>query len=110
MIYRGRKVLDGPLDAIRQSHGVPLVRVRMAGGSSLPDQLPGVVSSRPIDGDIELTLDSELARPAVLQRLIEQGDVEHFETVRPRLHDIFVRLAQPESETQPTESNLAGVS
>jgi ABC-type uncharacterized transport system ATPase subunit len=31
----------------------------------------------------------------VLKQLVEQGDIEHFETAKPTLHDIFVRIARP---------------
>ena len=34
----------------------------------------------------------------ILQQLVGMGNVEHFELARPSLHDIFVRIAGPESQ------------
>src|SRR5262249_19739172 len=41
MIYRGRKVLDGTLEAIQDAYGSDTVRVRLEGDASL-EGLPGV--------------------------------------------------------------------
>ena len=43
MIYRGRKVLDGTLEAIQDAHGSDTVRVRLEGDGTALDGLPGVV-------------------------------------------------------------------
>ena len=52
---------------------------------------------RMADGaDTILSLEDEQARTVVVRRLAEEGDIEHFETVRPTLHDIFVRIAKPD--------------
>lgn len=95
MIYQGKKVLDGSIDEIRQHHGVCSVRVRMAGGSMVPDGLPGVMSMQTQDSFAELLLDSHDARQGVLESLVALGEVAHFETIQPTLHDIFVRIAKP---------------
>ena len=42
MIHRGRKVLDGTLDSIRQRFATDTVRVRISGGAVAFEQLPGV--------------------------------------------------------------------
>ena len=95
MIYQGRKVLDGTIDSIRESHGTNRLRVRMAAGADVPAELPGVID-RSVHGTLtELDLESDDARHRVLRHLADHGDVEHFETVRPTLHDIFVRIANP---------------
>jgi ABC-2 type transport system ATP-binding protein len=103
MINSGRKVLDGTIDSIRETHGASLLRVRMAGGGAIPSDLPGVIEqSKPAGGGsfTELQLESDAARHGVLRSLAACGDIEHFETVRPSLHDIFVRIAKPQSEEQ----------
>src|SRR5205823_6956147 len=43
MIYKGRKVLDGTLDAIQDEYGSDTIRVRMEGPAGALDNLPGVV-------------------------------------------------------------------
>lgn len=96
MIYQGRKVLDGTLDEIKDQYGGSGLRVRLAGGLSVPTELPGVLARTDQGRFVNLTLESDAARPAILQALSAVGDVEHFETVRPTLHDIFVRIANPD--------------
>lgn len=107
MIYRGKKVLDGTIDSIRQSYGGCTLRVRMAGGSSLPEQLPGVLEQSEDKGFTDLLLESDQERPNLLNHLSGLGDIEHFETVRPTLHDIFVRIAKPQPADMEQEEAVA---
>jgi ABC-type uncharacterized transport system ATPase subunit len=37
----------------------------------------------------------------VLQQLAEVRQVVHYEIIRPSLHDIFVRIARPETSPSP---------
>ncbi len=94
MIYRGNKVLDGTLDEIKSGYGGNIVRVRIAGDQSLPQQIEGVKSITAQGRSFDLQLESEESRQRVLSQLVSQVDVEHFETMRPSLHDIFVRIVQ----------------
>ena len=98
MIYQGRKVLDGSIDEIRQGYGSCRLRIRMAPGGDLPEQLPGISERHNAGEHIELTLQDESARRSVLNTLAAVGDVEHFETIRPTLHDIFVQIARPDPD------------
>ncbi len=98
MVYQGRKVLDGSIDEIRQGYGSCRLRVRMPPGANVPDEIPGVSERCDADGHIDLTLEDESARRSVLQCLSSAGDVEHFETMRPTLHDIFVQIARPDPQ------------
>jgi ABC-2 type transport system ATP-binding protein len=95
MIYNGKKVLDGTIDAIREDYGVCAVRVRMADGKTVPKNLRGVTSIQTQASFTELQLESRDVRSGVLGELMQVGDVSHFETVQPTLHDIFVRIAKP---------------
>ena len=94
MIYNGKKVLDGTLDEIKSGYGANVLRVRMADGSPLPETIPGVQNQIQSGRFVDLQLESESMRSTVLRNLAAVGDVEHFETVRPSLHDIFVRIAR----------------
>lgn len=101
MIYRGRKVLDGTLAEIRAEHGRDLVRVGVTGGA--PRDLPGVEG---IDdhGNLQaLRLTPGTDPQSILAELIARGlRVEHFDTVRPSLQDIFVAIASPTGEAIAT--------
>ena len=94
MIYNGKKVLDGTLDEIKSGYGANVLRVRMADGSPLPETIPGVQNQIQSGRFVDLQLESESMRSTVLRNLAAVGDVEHFETMRPSLHDIFVRIAR----------------
>jgi ABC-2 type transport system ATP-binding protein len=98
MIYKGRKVLDGTLEAIQDTYGSDTVRVRLEGNGDTLDGLPGVARvtdfGRLKELRLEPTADPQLLLPALMAR----GKVRHFELTRPSLHDIFVRIAAPEME------------
>ncbi len=104
MIYKGNKVLDGTMEEIQSQYGEPVLKVRMAGNVA-PDRsrLPGVESITQGAPYTEIRMTSLDARSGILRALLEQGEVEHFETARPRLHDIFVRIAKPTPEISPNE-------
>jgi ABC-2 type transport system ATP-binding protein len=107
MIYQGKKVLDGTLAEIRQTEGRPRLRVRMADRSEPPRFIPGVDRTLAIGEDYDLFLSQPDARPEVLRALADAGDIEHFETVRPSLHDIFVGIAGPQAEAELITGSVA---
>jgi ABC-2 type transport system ATP-binding protein len=96
MIYKGRKVLDGTLAAIKSQYGQDTLRVRVV-GTSLP-ALPGVDSITDFGQYQELRLARDANPQAILQRLMPLGNVELFEVAHPSLQDIFVRIAAPGAE------------
>jgi len=104
MIYKGNKVLDGTMEEIQSQYGEPVLRVRLA-GNIVPDvsRLPDIESWVDCSPYTELRMRSLGARSSILRALMEQGEVEHFETARPRLHDIFVRIAKPSPEPTSNE-------
>ncbi|MEQ1829795.1 MAG: ATP-binding cassette domain-containing protein [Pirellula sp.] len=100
MIFEGRKVLDGSLEQIGHDYGEPRLRVRLSSLASVPDSIPGVEQQVDRGRFRELVLSRDANRTAILQTLMQAGEVEHFEMVKPSLHDIFVSIAKPnKSET-----------
>ena len=95
MIYRGKKVLDGTLEAIQDAYGEDTVRVRLAGEDASLDDLPGVDHVADFGRYHELRLERDADSQAVLAALMDRGEVRLFELSRPSLHDIFVRIAGP---------------
>jgi ABC-2 type transport system ATP-binding protein len=106
MIYRGNKVLDGTLDSIQGAYGRDTVRVEMEGAPPM-DGLPGVAKVTDFGHYRELRLESGADSQRVLSRLTEIGRVRRFEIARPTLHDIFVRIAQPDGGATETPAALA---
>jgi len=98
MIYNGQKVLDGTIGDIQRQYPANEVRIRTETGGGLPADLPGVVRVE-ARGDFQhVTLQEGLRADELLQRLVGNVRLEHFELLRPSLHNIFLRIAgqQPE--------------
>lgn len=95
MIFKGNKVLDGTLSEVKSHYGEPRLRVALAAGKPIPDDLPGVAETINAHSFTDLVLHPDANKQAILKRLMELGEVTHFENRLPSLHDIFVRIAQP---------------
>jgi ABC-2 type transport system ATP-binding protein len=95
MIYQGRKVLDGTLEAIKDQYGSDTVRVQLEEGGEL-DHLPGVLKATDYGRYQELRLDPHADPQELLARLVQRGRVRLFELARPTLQDIFIRIARPD--------------
>jgi ABC-2 type transport system ATP-binding protein len=96
MIYRGRKVLDGTLEAIQDTYGSDTVRVRLEDDHQPLEGLPGVLKVTDFGRFKELRLDPRADGQDLLAGLMARGQVRLFELARPSLQDIFVRIAGPE--------------
>ncbi len=98
MIFRGKKVLDGTLDAIQASYGSDTIRVEVEGGLASLDNLPGIERIKDLGQVQELRMAQGCDPQRVLQTLISRTRVITFSVVKPSLHDIFVRIAGPQPE------------
>lgn len=99
MIYKGKKVLDGSLDEIRDEYGSDTVRVVVDGANgSQMRNLPGVQRVRDLGATQELTIARGSDDQALLSSLMGLGRVRRFEVTQPSLQDIFVRIARPAAE------------
>ena len=100
MIFRGKKVLDGTLSAIRGQYGSDTIRVSVAGGLAAVQGIPGVEQIRDEGQFQDLRIGAGCDPQAVLHTLIRRGAVHSFAVVQPSLHDIFVRIAGPAAEVE----------
>ncbi len=102
MVFRGRKVLDGTLESIQDEYGSDVLRVRLDGdtGGAGFGQLTGVQQVNDFGRSQELRIGKDADTQQVLSELMSLGRVRHFELVRPRLRDIFMRIAGPEAPDQ----------
>src|SRR5262249_29298859 len=87
MIYKGKKVLDGTLDAIQDAYGEDTLRVRLDGDNASLDGLSGVTKVTDFGKWQELRLDRGADPQWVLGELMRRGKVRHFEQSRPSLQD-----------------------
>ena len=93
MILNGRKVLDGTLDSIQSQYPADELKIRLAEGQQLPSGIPGAVSVDKRGQFSIIKVKSSDAVEDVLQFLVSRCRIEHFELLRPSLHNIFVRIA-----------------
>lgn len=98
MIYKGQKVLDGTLESIQDTYGSDTLHVRLDGGNGQLGDLAGVLKVSDFGRWQELRLAPGADTQQVLAALMDRGKVRHFELARPSLHDIFVRIADPDRE------------
>jgi ABC-2 type transport system ATP-binding protein len=106
MIFQGKKVLDGSLDAVQGEYGQDTLRVKMESGDGVLADLPGIEHVTDFGQLQELRINSAADTQEVLRTLMQRGRVAHFELARPSLHDIFVRIARPETteiDSSPTD-------
>ncbi len=104
MIHKGKKVLDGTLEAIQDEFGSDTLRVRLdaVDGQAIDwaafwAGLPGVQQVTNFGRWQELRLNPGQDPQQVLHALIARGPVTHFELARPSLHDIFLRVVGAEA-------------
>ncbi len=101
MIHKGRKVIDGTLEAIQDDYGQDVVRVRLDDGkdnSRVLSQLAEVEHVNDFGRLQELRVVKDADTQSLLAKLMQLGTVRHFELSRPSLRDISVRIAGPEAE------------
>jgi ABC-2 type transport system ATP-binding protein len=95
MIHKGKKVLDGTLSGIREQFPTDRIRVRLSDPLADLPRLEGMTEFEKHQEHHEFRLKDQSQVQAVLQRLAAAVSLEHFEVIRPSLHDIFVRIAKP---------------
>jgi len=97
MIYRGKKVLDGTLEAIQEQYGNDTIRVAADGGISVMNGLPNVERIRDLGQVQELRMALGCDPQQVLRTLVDRTRVTSFSVAKPSLEDIFVRIAGHDS-------------
>jgi ABC-2 type transport system ATP-binding protein len=99
MIFKGQKVLDGTLDEIQSTYGFDTIRLETDDGSGALEGLDGVEEITDQGNYQEVRWNGDPQR--LLETLISRTRITHFEITRPSLHDIFVRIASPETVQEP---------
>lgn len=105
MIHNGEKVLDGPLHEIQRRYPADQVRVRLSENGALPSGLPGVSFAEPQGPFTVLKLEDPAASHQLLTYLADRCQLEHFELLRPSLHNIFIRIAGPVTDEVATTAS-----
>jgi ABC-2 type transport system ATP-binding protein len=95
MIFRGKKVLDGTLNEIQSVYGHDTIRLRTDQGMEALRGLHGIIEINDQGNVQEVTWRGD--PQGLLALLLERTQISLFEVARPSLHDIFVRIASPET-------------
>ena len=92
LINKGRKVIDGTLDAIRAQQETGAVSIEVEGDADFVNDLPMVKSTARAGRRLEIVLQEDADEQALLKALVGRVRVNVFEVKVPSLHEIFVRL------------------
>jgi ABC-2 type transport system ATP-binding protein len=90
LIDGGVKILDGPLDEVREAFPLRVVQVAYVDGREPPAELPSVVDRKREDGVWRLVLAEGADPRGLLPILHEAGPLSLFAANRPSLSDIFL--------------------
>jgi len=95
MMHKGKKVLDGTLDSIREKYGADTIRIAVNGGKTELLEMKGVSLVRDLGRLQEIRVEG--SPRDFLHTLSGKIEISHFEIVTPSLHDIFLRIAGPDA-------------
>jgi ABC-2 type transport system ATP-binding protein len=94
LVNKGRKMLDGKVDAIKQQFKENLYRVNAAGNPELIQSAGYNITERKGD-EWTIQLQPGTTTNALLTELISQGvQVNGFNEILPSINDIFIRLVE----------------
>lgn len=109
MIFRGKKVLDGSLAEIQSSFPANRVKVSFSDPAAEFPQVSGVENLSRVKNDYFFEMENLDRKQVILRELANQVSVDHFEVIKPNLHEIFVRIAKPHAaEADLGSEELAG--
>jgi ABC-2 type transport system ATP-binding protein len=97
MIFKGEKVLDGTLASIQDKYGTDTIRITGTNGLPPIGELRGIEAIKDFGNMQELRMSPGCTPRSVLQAILAKTAISSFEIVKPSLHDIFLRIAGPES-------------
>ncbi len=104
MIFKGKKVLDGTLDAIQEQFPANRIRIRFSDSDTCLPALREVRSALQHNKSHILEMHDPKDAPKILHQLAQHGPLNHFEIIRPTLHEIFVQIARPTAEDLSSSS------
>ena len=97
MIFKGKKVLDGTLQAIQDAYSDDTIRIRTEKGAKALEGISGIERINDFGQLQELRVSPEGDAQEVLEHVLARTRVISFELSRPSLQDIFVRIAGAET-------------
>ncbi len=96
MIYKGKKVLDGTLQSIKDLYGQDTIRLQTEMGAAALDGIKGIDKVNDFGQLQEVRLLPGTDPQKILEAVISKTRINRFEMSSPSLEDIFIRIARPE--------------
>jgi len=94
LIHRGRRVLYGGLEEIKEAHGEHAVLLRFAGDGTSLRSIEGIADLRLGSGRAAFTLLPGTEPDALIRCLPETIEILALHVDRPPLHDLFIRTIE----------------
>ncbi len=98
MIYKGKKVLDGTLTSIQDKFGTDTIRIQTENGSAFLKKIQGIEKITDFGQMQEIRVAKEIDTQDMIKAILSKTRVSKFETTKPSLNDIFIRIASPEEK------------
>ncbi len=93
MIHKGKKVLDGTLDNIQNKYGTDTLKIRCENKAVGLESIKNVEHVHDFGQIQELRLTPDSDHQIILKEIMKSNQLLSFEIMKPSLHDIFVRIA-----------------
>lgn len=96
MIYKGRKVLDGTLQSIKDLYGQDTIHLQTELGAAALSGIEGIEKVNDFGQLQEVKLMPGTDPQKILEQIIPRTRISRFEMSSPSLEDIFIRIARPD--------------
>ncbi len=93
MIHKGKKVLDGTLENIQNKYGTDTLKIRCEHKAVGLESIKNVEHVHDFGQIQELRLTPDSDHQIILKEIMKSNQLLSFEIMKPSLHDIFVRIA-----------------
>jgi ABC-2 type transport system ATP-binding protein len=97
LVHKGKVVLSGALDTVRNSFGKNTLHIDYEGDGSFLDQLPEVKRALIVNNAAELSLNEGADPQRVLEATVGRLRVRKFEIASPSLEEIFIEQVGAET-------------
>ncbi len=111
IIHRGRLLVTGDVQSVRESIGVKILRLGVAGDTRLEwlAGYPEVVVRQRLRDHVEMQIPDEAVAQRILQDALARGEtVELFEVTVPSLNDIFLTKVRDSGASEEDIREIAG--
>jgi ABC-2 type transport system ATP-binding protein len=113
IIHRGRLLINGDVESVRQSTGMKVLRLAVAGDDRLEwtERFREVTVQRRTRDFVEMQIPDEDAAQRILQHALTEGmRIERFEVTFPSLNDIFLDKVRADGGSREDIEHLEATS